>query len=159
MFFEIANRQSQIKNHMSDIHQEILLDHFKNPRNRGLMESPDFRRHGVNPACGDEVELTVRVNDKRIKDIKVQSSGCVISQASASMMTEMVKGKLLTECADLVETFRHFLVGNEGAGALSGSLDELSAFSNIKNQPGRVNCAMLPWIALLEGIWEYFKKS
>lgn len=88
---------------MDDFYREYILDHYRNPRNRGVLESPDYTYEDSNPLCGDEIRMDLKVNDGVIKDIKFSGRGCAISQASASMLTEMIEGKPLDEVRELTK--------------------------------------------------------
>ena len=131
------------------LHQEIILAHHRRPRNRGELTDPDASVHVKNPTCGDEVTLQLRIRDGRISQVRFAGHGCVISQASASMMTEMAQGKTLPEVDALADRFKDMLRGSAEAGK-DRSLGELRALSGVARFPLRVRCALLAWNALDE---------
>jgi nitrogen fixation NifU-like protein len=137
---------------LRELYQELILDHGKNPRNRGVPDHANHSAEGYNPLCGDQVTLNVRVSDDGvIEDIGFEGAGCAISTAAASTMTEAVKGKSIAEARDLFERFRGFVAG--GTVDLDG-LEKLVAFSGVSEFPMRVKCATLAWHTLeaaLEG--------
>jgi nitrogen fixation NifU-like protein len=133
---------------LDSLYQEILLEHYRNPRNRGSLDHlPTLREH-ENPACGDSVKIAVTVSeDGSLEDITFDGKGCAISVASASMMTELVKGKPLAEVREQITRFIRIMRGEEDAGALD-DLDELACLSGVIQYPVRVKCATLAWHAL-----------
>jgi len=137
-------------NDLGDLYQEIILDHYKKPRNAGRIEQPTCSAAGDNPLCGDKISVTVKKAGDRIEDIRWNGAGCAISTASASLMSEAVKGKTLREFEGLFDRF-HAMV--TGAGGSEG-LDKLEVFSGVSEFPVRVKCASLAWHTLkaaLEG--------
>ena len=131
------------------LHQEIILAHHRRPRNRGELTDPDASVHVKNSTCGDEVTLQLRMRDGCVSQVRFAGHGCVISQASASMMTEMVQGKTLLEVDALADRFKDMLRGSAEART-DRSLRELRAFSGVAKFPLRVRCALLAWNALDE---------
>jgi nitrogen fixation NifU-like protein len=129
------------------LYQEIILDHFKNPRNFGKLDGSFTGAHHENPSCGDQLDLQVSLDGQQriINQIKFYGRGCVISQASASMMTELVKGKTVVEARAAIASFLHMLTGEDEA---SVALGELEALSGLRQFPMRVKCATLAWKAL-----------
>lgn len=136
-----------------DLSREIILDHYQNPRNHGRLDSPTVANRGHNPLCGDEVELSLRISDDRIDDIAFSGRGCSISQASASMMTERVKGHTLGDARQTVQEFSQSMANRQQAPA--DLEDELDALQGVKRYPARVKCALLPWTTLRESIDVY----
>jgi nitrogen fixation NifU-like protein len=137
-------------NELGDLYQEIILDHYKHPRNAGTIESPTGQARGDNPLCGDQIAVTVRAPGDRIEDVRWRGAGCAISTASASLMSEAVKGKTR---AEFLELFRKFHAMVTGTGASDG-LEKLEVFSGVSEFPVRVKCASLAWHTLraaLEG--------
>lgn len=130
---------------MSDLYQDMILDHNKRPRNFRVIESPDRHADGYNPLCGDKVSVYLSLEDDRISDVSFQGAGCAISTASASVMTEILKGKTLAEADALFEAF-HKLV-TQGPEAVSDEFDlgKLAVFSGVFEYPARVKCASLVW--------------
>lgn len=146
-----AEDQSQAT---TELYQQVILDHNRSPRNWGVVEHATHRADGYNPLCGDRYTITVRVGeDGTIAEIGVDGAGCAISKASASMMTEAVKGRSLAEAQELFEQF-HTLVTGDAADQAGAALGKLRVFSGIAEFPARVKCAILSWHALqgaLEG--------
>ena len=151
---------------LEDLYREIVLDHYRSPRNRGELESPPAHRvEGFNPLCGDEVVLTVLVEDGKLADIKIAVSGCSISQSSASLMSGAVKGKDLDEVRQLIHTFKGMmsiheaLLGKDGEVEEPEAIDlnelgELAALQGVVKFPVRIKCATLSWNALAQGLDE-----
>jgi nitrogen fixation protein NifU and related proteins len=135
---------------LGDLYQEIILDHYKKPRNAGLIEQPTCSAHGDNPLCGDKIAVTVKMKGDTVEDIRWKGAGCAISTASASLMSEAIKGKSKAEIAALFERF-HAMVTGKGS---SEGLEKLEVFSGVSEYPVRVKCASLAWHTLkaaLEG--------
>lgn len=126
------------------LYQEVILDHCKRPRNFHSMEAADRHAEGYNPLCGDKVKIFVKLENGRINDISFQGSGCAISTASASILTETLKGKTVAEAEGLFETF-HDLVTGKKSGNAPG---KLAVFSGVSEFPVRVKCATLAWHTL-----------
>jgi nitrogen fixation NifU-like protein len=141
---------------LDDLYKEVILDHYQNPRNRGKLESPDIATRGHNPLCGDEVELSLNIDGDHVRDIAFGGRGCSISQASASMMTENVKGHSLGEAEQLADAFKAVMTA-DGAPDGLGAAEELQALQGVKRYPVRVKCALLPWSALREALDLYRK--
>ena len=132
---------------MESMYREIILDHYKNPQHRGLPENFDAEVHHVNPTCGDEVTLRVRVADGVVSDVSYDGAGCSISQASASVLTDLVVGKPV---ADAVAVQEEFLRLMQSKGTLEPDeevLEDAVAFAGVSKYPSRVKCALLGWMA------------
>ncbi|MBI1952845.1 MAG: SUF system NifU family Fe-S cluster assembly protein [Candidatus Omnitrophica bacterium] len=134
-----------------DLYREIILEHFKNPRNHGTLAHPSLKAEGTNPFCGDELEVTVALEGERIADIRSQGKGCSISQASASMMTEAVKGKTLGQAEQMVKSFKGMMLENAPM-AFTPDTEDLESLEGVKKYPVRIKCAILSWNTLWEGI-------
>lgn len=132
-------------NELKELYREVILDHNRSPRNFGEIEDADRVVEGVNPLCGDRMTLYVKLGDGRIADIKFKGSGCAISVASSSLMTERVKGASVEESIRLFEQIHEMLTGS---GAAPETLDKLAALSGVREYPARVKCASLGWHAL-----------
>jgi nitrogen fixation NifU-like protein len=131
---------------LESLYQETILDHFRNPRHHGAIEGSKTAVHQENPSCGDQIDLQVLLDaDGNIQDIRFTGHGCAISQASASMMTEVVFGKSEAETRALIEHFRAMIVKGEPPG---DELGDLEALQGVRKFPTRVKCAMLAWGAL-----------
>lgn len=134
---------------LDDLYREIILDHYRSPRHKGRVEDPDISARGYNPLCGDDIEITVRLNDGRIDAVAFDGHGCSISQASASMLTEAVMGKPLAEALELAVGVRAMFTGE--AEIDPESLGDLEALQGVKRYPVRIKCATLAWNALQVG--------
>ena len=128
---------------MDDLYQELILDHYRNPRNNGKLENASCEINGHNPLCGDQIKIYLKIENNIIKDISFDGSGCAISTASASIMTESVKGKTLEEAKALFEKFHCLATG--GVPSDEEGLDKLKAFEGVAQYPARVKCATLAW--------------
>jgi nitrogen fixation NifU-like protein len=161
---------------LEDLYREIILDHYRSPRNRGELESPPAQRvEGFNPLCGDEIVVTLEVEDGVVSDIKIAGTGCSISQSSASLMSAAVKGRPVPEVRDLIRTFKGMMSIHEstlpsatggGPGSTSelepaepeaidiDALGELAALQGVVKFPVRIKCATLSWNTLAQGLDE-----
>ena len=131
---------------LRDLYQDIILEHSKHPRNYRTLEAANRTAEGYNPLCGDHFRIFLDVEGEHIRDISFQGSGCAISKASASMMTQVVKGKRTEEAEELMEKFHHVATGKNGVD--SNELGKLAAFAGVSEFPVRVKCATLAWHAL-----------
>jgi nitrogen fixation NifU-like protein len=134
-----------------ELFREILLDHYRHPRHRGLLEGANGAAHGHNPLCGDEVDVSLRVTDAGVEAVGFEGQGCSISMASASMMAEEVDGKSMAEVRQLINRFRQMLVEGRDPAEL-GDMGDLEALAGVRRYVARVKCAMLPWNALEAGL-------
>jgi nitrogen fixation NifU-like protein len=153
---------------LEDLYREIILDHYRNPRNRGELPTPPAHRvEGFNPLCGDEIVVYVDVADGKVADIKIGGQGCSISQSSASMMSSAVKGKTLDEVRELTSAFKALMTIHESrldSGDGSGTdtptpdpevkLGDLEALQGVVKFPVRIKCATLSWNTLAQGLDE-----
>ncbi len=130
---------------LRDLYQEIILDHNKRPRNFGKPARATHQAHGDNPLCGDKVAVYLTVEDGVVKDVAFDGRGCAISTASASLMTEMVKGKPIAEVHELFRRFHEMVTGREPDGADAEELEKLQVLSGVREYPMRVKCATLSW--------------
>jgi len=142
-----SDRSAQIQG----LYQEMILDHYRRPRNKGEIANADETIVMKNPLCGDEITVQIRYDGDEVADIAFSGRGCSISQASASMMTQLVKGRNLEEIESLRGRFRNMVMGTENA-AEDKSLGSLRALSGVSQFPARVKCALLAWDALYEGV-------
>jgi len=133
---------------LSDFYSELILDHNKCPRNRRKLEGADRTAEGYNPLCGDRVTVFVNVEDNVVKEVTFEGTGCAISTASASLMTESLKGKTLDEVKTLFEGFHDLVTGESCEEAKPPSLGKLDVFSGVRQYPARVKCATLVWHTL-----------
>ena len=132
-----------------DLYRELILDHYRRPRNHGPLAAPTVQAEGVNPVCGDEIHLDLAIDDGVIADLGFWGQGCSISQSSASMLTERLKGHRLAEAEEVAGKVRSMLV--EGASP-DPSLGDLEALEGVAKLPVRVKCALLAWNVLLEAL-------
>jgi len=130
---------------LSDLYQEVILDHNRRPRNFGHLDPADRRAVGHNPLCGDRLVLTLRIEGDRIADVRFEGQGCAISTASASVMTETLKGRTVAEAHALFERFHDVLTGKSEPDEEMGAL---AAFAGVREFPVRVKCATLCWHTL-----------
>ena len=154
---------------LDELYREIILDHYRSPRNRGELDSPPAHRvEGFNPLCGDEVVISLVVEDGTLADLKIGGSGCSISQSSASLMSAAVKGKPVGEVRQLINTFKGMMsiheapLEHDGRDEAEGEpeeidldkLGELAALQGVVKFPVRIKCATLSWNALAQGLDE-----
>ena len=128
------------------LYQEIILDHYRNPKNRGLRDY-DAEVHHVNPTCGDEVTLRVKLDGEQVADVSYDGQGCSISQASASVLTELVIGKSVDEAMGTAEAFRTLMQSRGTVEPDEDVLEDGVAFAGVAKYPARVKCALLSWMA------------
>lgn len=147
---------------LDDLYKEIILDHYRSPRNQGELEPPAHRCEGFNPLCGDEVIVFVSLINQKIEEIKIGGQGCSISQASASMMTEIIKGKSVSEAEEIIHAFKEMMdiyeseLSGEETDGTSSSIDlgDLEALQGVVKYPVRIKCATLAWNTLTQSINE-----
>ncbi len=140
---------------LTDLYQEILLDHYRRPRNFGPLPGADREVEGHNPLCGDRVRVRVKLEAGRLAEVRFEGSGCAISTASASMMTEAVRGRPLAEVEAIAERFRTLLTAEPAAEPrpeVDWELGDLAALGGVRAFPMRVKCATLAWHALRSAI-------
>ncbi len=138
---------------LEDLYREIILDHYRNPRNRGELPVPPATRvEGFNPLCGDEIVVYLIVSDGVVSDVRIGGQGCSISQASASMMTEAMTGKPVPDAEALAAEFRSMMEG--GHEPDEDEFGDLVALKGVVKYPVRIKCAVLPWNSLLQGLTE-----
>lgn len=129
------------------MYQEIILDHYKNPHRKGLRDEFEAEVHHVNPTCGDEITLRVHLEDGLVKDVSYDSQGCSISQASASVLTDLVIGKSVDEAFAIQEEFLQLMQGKGLVQPDEDVLEDGIAFAGVAKFPARVKCALLSWMA------------
>ncbi|HXH10961.1 MAG TPA: SUF system NifU family Fe-S cluster assembly protein [Alphaproteobacteria bacterium] len=133
---------------LRELYQELIIDHSKRPRNFRTLEGANRKAEGYNPLCGDKVTVYIDVDGDRVADIGFEGKGCAISTASASVMTETVKGKSLAEAEALFEIFHNLVTGKPPADGKTPELGKLAVFSGVSEFPARVKCATLAWHTL-----------
>ena len=136
-------------NELQDLYREVILDHNRSPRNFGELEDADQIVEGVNPLCGDKMTLYLKLDGDKVEDIRFTGTGCAISVASSSLMTERVKGESKAESLKLFERVHDMLTGPEfNANSTTEDLEKLAVLSGVREYPTRVKCASLAWHAL-----------
>ena len=142
---------------LEDLYREVIMDHFRRPRNRGEIAGADVVVEGANPLCGDEVKLWITIEDGTVTAAHFDGHGCSISQSSVSIMTEAVKGKSIEEVAALVESFRGMMLdGQDGDVSMLG---DGVALEGVKQFPVRIKCAVLGWNTLRLGLEEHARSG
>jgi nitrogen fixation protein NifU and related proteins len=140
---------------LEDLYREIILDHYKNPRNRGEIDPPAVRAEGHNPLCGDEIQVYLMVDNGIVSDVRISGQGCSISQSSASMMSAAIKGKPIDDVRALVSRFRHMMSIDEDSPENideSVPLGDLEALQGVVKFPVRIKCAVLAWNVLTQAL-------
>lgn len=133
---------------INELYQEVILDHNKNPRNFREIEDAKFKANGHNPLCGDALRVYVEMEEDKVKDVAFKGSGCAISKASASMMTQSVKGKSKEEAETMFHEFQKMVTGELDAETDENHLGKLKIFAGVLEFPARVKCASLSWHTL-----------
>jgi nitrogen fixation NifU-like protein len=132
---------------LDQLYQEIIIDHYKHPHGRGLREPYGAEAHHVNPTCGDEVTMRVRLAGGTIEDISYDGMGCSISQAAASVLHDLVNGRTVEAALDRAEAFSEMMGGRGQVEPDEDLLEDAVAFAGVARFPARVKCALLPWMA------------
>lgn len=143
-----------------ELYREVILDHYKDPRNKGSLseEACDIKAEGTNPFCGDELQLDLQIKEGRVAAVRLRSHGCAISQASASMMTELIEGKNFEELEKNIERFRSNMLSPNGVEWPEG-WEDLESLEGVRKYPVRIKCALLAWNTLREGVKEFQAKG
>ena len=136
------------------LYREVILDHYRTPRNKGELPPPATCTEGTNPLCGDEIKIFLNVADGIVQDVRFSGHGCSISQASASMMTAIVKGKSLADVRAVARRFKQLMTIEEDDGTTPTDirLGDIEALQGVVKYPVRIKCAVLGWNTLLEGL-------
>lgn len=141
---------------LEDLYREIILDHYRTPRNRGELDPPAVSAEGYNPLCGDEIRVFIIVENGVVSDVRFNGSGCSISQSSTSMMTTAIKGKPVDEVRKVVRRFKHMMTLDEDGDTTpideSLNLGDLEALQGVVKFPVRIKCATLGWNTLLDAL-------
>lgn len=138
---------------LQDLYREVLMDYFRDAARKGKLEPADFRSHGINPVCGDEIEVAMKMGaDGRIELIRFMGHGCVISQASSAMMAEALEGRSPERARQLVAAFKNMMISGTSAENLPEELETLKALEGVRKFPMRVKCATLAWNTLHQGL-------
>ena len=144
---------------LDEIYGEAILDHCRHPRNPDVLDHPDLSGQAVNPFCGDEVELQLVLDSRRVSRVGAQGKGCSINQAASSMLSDALAGKTLDEIDALAELFRSMMSGAELSDEELARLGELGNLSGVRQFPVRIKCALLSLSALEDGVEEYRAES
>ncbi|KAB2332884.1 Fe-S cluster assembly sulfur transfer protein SufU [Bacillus mesophilum] len=139
-------------NNLDTLYRQVIMDHYKNPRNKGILEDDSLTIHMNNPTCGDRIQLTMKVEDGIVADAKFDGEGCSISMSSASMMTQAIKGKTFEDAVKLSKIFSDMMQGKDYDDEID--LGDIEALQGVSKFPARIKCATLPWKAMEKGINE-----
>ncbi|PYF06201.1 Fe-S cluster assembly sulfur transfer protein SufU [Ureibacillus chungkukjangi] len=139
-------------NNLDQLYRSVIMDHYKKPRNKGSLDGDSVTIDMNNPTCGDRIHLTLKINDGLVEDAKFDGEGCSISMSSASMMTEVIKGKKLDEALELAEIFSNMMLGEDYTDKYD--LGDVEALQGVSKFPARIKCATLAWKAMEKGVNE-----
>ena len=143
-------------NRLDGLYRDAILDHRRSPRNHEPLSAPDIAGDAINPFCGDEIHLQLRLDDEqRISGVGLQGEGCSINLAAGSMLTEAIRGKALDEVDSLVQLIRRMMRGDDEAEAMLHAEGDLTNLAGVRDYPVRIKCALLPLSALTQGIESY----
>lgn len=137
---------------LSELYQEVILDHNKSPRNYRKCESCNHDAEGYNPLCGDHIWVYIELEENKIKDISFQGMGCAISKSSASLMTTILKGKTTEEAQELFTKFHEVVTSKIGTEQDLSNLGKLAVFAGVRDYPARVKCASLAWHTMMSAL-------
>ena len=137
-------------NNLDQLYRSVIMDHYKNPRNKGSLEGEAVTIDMNNPTCGDRIHLTLKVTDGVVEDAKFEGEGCSISMSSASMMTQLIKGKKVEEAIELSDIFSKMMMGEEYSDKYD--LEDVEALQGVSQFPARIKCATLAWKAMEKGV-------
>ncbi|MBB6445029.1 Fe-S cluster assembly sulfur transfer protein SufU [Bacillus benzoevorans] len=141
-------------NKLDVLYRQVIMDHYKNPRNRGVIEDDSLTINMNNPTCGDRIQLTLKVENDIVVDAKFEGEGCSISMSSASMMTQAIKGKPIEEALVLANTFSDMVQGKDVEVDEDLDLGDIEALSGVCKFPARIKCATLAWKAMEKALHE-----
>ncbi len=134
---------------LRELYQQVIIDHGRHPRNQGVLDHPTHQKRGHNPLCGDKLELSLNVVNDQIKEAQFLGSGCAISMASASLMTEILRGKTVDQARKIFENFHQLMMGQQHDADLLG---KLLVLAGVMEFPARVKCATLAWHTLIAAL-------
>ncbi|WP_026584410.1 Fe-S cluster assembly sulfur transfer protein SufU [Bacillus sp. J33] len=140
-------------NNLDTLYRQVIMDHYKNPRNKGVLEDDSLTINMNNPTCGDRIQLTLKLEDGKVSDAKFEGEGCSISMSSASMMTQAIKGKSIEDALKLSKVFSDMMLGKE-YDEDDLDLGDIEALQGVSQFPARIKCATLAWKAMEKGINE-----
>ncbi|MFE8696662.1 Fe-S cluster assembly sulfur transfer protein SufU [Cytobacillus sp. FJAT-53684] len=139
-------------NNLDTLYRQVIMDHYKNPRNKGVLEDDSLTINMNNPTCGDRIQLTLKLDGEKVVDAKFEGEGCSISMSSASMMTQAIKGKNIEEALKLSEVFSQIMQGKDYEDDID--LGDIEALQGVAKFPARIKCATLAWKAMEKGLKE-----
>ena len=137
---------------LADLYRDVIVDHNRRPRNRGELPGATHRAEGNNPLCGDQLRVFIDVKDDQIRELRFDGSGCAISTASASLMTESVKGRRIEDVINLFDGFHRLVTSDPASPPAEEGLGKLAVFGGVREFPVRVKCATLAWHVLEESL-------
>jgi nitrogen fixation NifU-like protein len=132
---------------LDNLYQEVILDHYKNPQHKKLNQTYDAQVHHVNPSCGDEITLNVTLDGENVKEVSWDGVGCSISQASVSILTDLLIGKSLTQAQEIADSFMHLMQSKGTEKGDEAILEDAVALAGVSQYPARIKCALLGWMA------------
>lgn len=144
-------------NNLDQLYRSVIMDHYKKPRNKGILQDNSVTIDMNNPTCGDRIHLTLKIEDGIVTDAKFDGEGCSISMSSASMMTETIKGKKLEEALQYADIFSKMMLGEDIDEDILDDLGDVAALQGVSKFPARIKCATLAWKAMEKGINEELK--
>lgn len=139
-------------NNLDQLYRQVIMDHYKNPRNKGVLEDESLTINMNNPTCGDRIQLTLKVEDGKVTDARFEGEGCSISMSSASMMTQAIKGKSIEDAIKLSKIFSDMMLGKDYDDNID--LGDIEALQGVAKFPARIKCATLAWKAMEKGLNE-----
>ena len=142
---------------LEELYKELILDHYRAPRNKGRLDPADFDLHRDNPLCGDEIHVFAQVEDGKVTAVSFEGKGCSISQASVSMMTEKLKGSSIEDAEAVAHSFKQLMQGEKPEEP--ERLGDLVALEGVQKYPVRIKCALLGWNTFLDGLKNYREKQ
>ena len=137
---------------LESLYQELILDHYKNPLHKGLVSPADASVHHVNPSCGDEVDLNLTIRDGEIQSVSWDGVGCSISQASTSVMSDLVQGRTVGEASQVIDAFTEVMQSKGSTTGDESLLGDAVAFAGVSKYPARIKCALLGWMAFKDAL-------
>lgn len=141
-------------NNLDQLYRAVIMEHYKKPRNKGFLDENNVTIDMNNPTCGDRIHLTLKVTDGIVEDAKFDGEGCSISMSSASMMTEVIKGRKIEEALELAQIFSKMMLGEEIDEDILDDLGDVAALQGVSKFPARIKCATLAWKAMEKGVSE-----
>jgi len=143
---------------LDELYEAIILDHYRNPRNSGPVDDPDIDLEVNNPFCGDEFHIQLKVDGNSVSQVGINGRGCAISQASASLLAELVQGKSYADVNAVVDSVRRLLKGEEITEEEQDILGDIEALGGVRKFPVRIKCALLSWVGLNDALADHIKK-